>query len=196
MSYTGFKIYSDLEQYYLDDSSATGITKTNSIGDPDYIAPIYDPITYVLPTPTPTPTVTPTPTQTATPTLTPTPTPTLTPTPTIQPTATPTPTPTGTATPTPTPTLTPTPTPTPVLFAYSGCGRSNTNEGEACTDASLNNRTFYSNCNFGAFGTGCIVYVDNLGTPLIGYNKIFMNGINWDVIDSTGMVEGFSTTQC
>jgi hypothetical protein len=39
---TGFKGYSTLEQYYTNNGSATGVTKANTWGDPDYIAPVYD----------------------------------------------------------------------------------------------------------------------------------------------------------
>lgn len=36
---TGIATYDFLEQYYTDDDSATGVTKFNTPGDPDYIAP-------------------------------------------------------------------------------------------------------------------------------------------------------------
>lgn len=195
MSYTGYKEFGDLEQYYLDDNNATGITKTNSSGDPDYIAPVYDPTTCTLPTPTPTPTFTPTPTPTPTPTSTLTPTPTLTPTATPGATPTPTPTPTGTATPTPTVTPTPTPSPTPVLYSYGNCGRGSS-VGTACSDANDNNRTFYSNCDSYSFGVGCEVFIDNSGTLLTGYSYIFMNSANWDVNSANGIVTAYSSIQC
>ena len=196
MSNTGFKAYTNLEQYYLDNGVATGVTKINNISDPDYVTPVYDPITCALPTPTPTPTTTPTLTPTPTPTLTPTPTPTLTPTPTIQPTLTPTPTPTSTPTPTPTITPTATPTPTPSLYAFGNCGYGNT-IGNACTDASINNRTLYSNCDLYSFGAGCVVYADNIGpSPLTGNSYIFMAGANWDINPANGVVLAYSSTQC
>jgi hypothetical protein len=121
MSNTGFKAYTNLEQYYVDSGVATGTTKTNSISDPDYVAPVWDPFYCPLPSITPsittTPSVTPTITPTTTPSTTPTPTPTqtpvsATPTPTVTTNVTPTPTYTPTNTPTNTPTPTPTPTPT------------------------------------------------------------------------------------
>lgn len=36
---TGVAIYDYLEQYYTDDDTATGVTKLNIFGDPDYVAP-------------------------------------------------------------------------------------------------------------------------------------------------------------
>jgi len=120
------------------------------------------------------------------------PTPTPTPTPTVTPTPTPTPTPGG---PTATPTPTPTPTSTPAYIEFNFCGRGNS-IAEACNDAVFNSRTFYSNCTSGTFGVGCYVYIDNLGTLLTGYDYIFMNGANWDIDTSTGIVTAYSSTQC
>lgn len=120
------------------------------------------------------------------------PTPTPTPTPTVTPTPTPTPTPGG---PTPTPTATPTPSPTPAYNQFDFCGRGNS-IADACNDAVFNSRTFYSNCTSGTFGVGCYVYIDNLGTLLTGYDYIFMNGANWDIDTSTGIVTAYSSTQC
>jgi len=125
------------------------------------------------------------------------PTPTPTPTPTRTPTLTPTSTPSITTTPTPTPTDTPTPTPTPnPVYEFSFCGRGNS-VSEACNDAALNSRTFYSDCNAPSFGVGCFVYTDSGGTtPLTGYTNIFMNGANWDINSSTGQVTAYSSVQC
>lgn len=46
---TGFKAWTTLEEYYIDSGQATGNEKPNNPGDPDYIAPIYDPTTCPLP---------------------------------------------------------------------------------------------------------------------------------------------------
>jgi hypothetical protein len=117
MSNTGFKAYTNLEQYYLDNGVATGVTKTNSISDPDYIAPTLDLTFCPLPSASPsaTPSISVTPTMTPTPTPTPTSTPTNTPSISISPSipSTPSYTPTNTPTPTLTPTSTPPPTVTP-----------------------------------------------------------------------------------
>ena len=76
MSNTGFKAYTNLEQYYVDSGVATGTTKTNSISDPDYVAPVYDtnycPLPSLSTTATPTVSITPSITPTVTPTVTPT----------------------------------------------------------------------------------------------------------------------------
>jgi len=64
MANTGMKGWTTLEEYYLDDNSATGYTKPNIPGDPDYVEPVED-LTFcppaVTPTPTPDPTATPAP---------------------------------------------------------------------------------------------------------------------------------------
>jgi hypothetical protein len=120
-----------------------------------------------------------------------------TPTPTATPTATATPTPTGPG-PTPTPTITPTatatPTPTEEIYSYANCGRGN-NVDDACSDAAINNRTFYSDCNL--IGAGCTVYTDSGGTTLLtGFTHIFMSGANYDINSSTGIIIGLSAIQC
>ena len=124
------------------------------------------------------------------------PAPTPTPSPTVTGTPGPTPTPTTTG-PTPTPTSTLTPTPTAAeLFEYGFCGRGQS-VSEACNDAGINSRTFYSNCDTGTFGPTCVVYVDSGGsTPLTGYSYIFMNGANYDIVDTTGVVIRYSREQC
>jgi hypothetical protein len=119
-------------------------------------------------------------------------TPTATPT-TLVPTTTSTTTATPTAT--PTTTTTATPTTTSALYTYNDGGRGNSEAG-ACSDAS-NMRTFYSNCNSGAFGNGCNVYLDAGGNnPLTGYTYVFMNGALWDINSSTGVIIVYSSNQC
>jgi hypothetical protein len=119
------------------------------------------------------------------------------PVPTATPTPTSTPTPTATITATPTATSTPTPTPSSGgLEVYDNCGRGSS-VSDACNDAGINSRTFYSNCNPGVFGVGCIVYVDAGGNVLLtGYTNIFMNSACWDINSSTGVVTAFSSVQC
>ena len=123
MSNTGFKAYTNLEQYYLDNGVATGVTKTNSVIDPDYIAPTLDLIFCPLPSASPsvTPTISLTPSISITPSVTPTVTPSVTPSISISPSipSTPSITPSVTpsisisATPSVTPTVTPSITPSP-----------------------------------------------------------------------------------
>jgi hypothetical protein len=90
--------------------------------------------------------------------------------------------------------VTPAPTPSEV-YEFTGCGRGN-NVSEACNDAGINFRTFYSNCTTGTFGIGCYVYVDTFPNPLTGYTNVFMNGASWDINSSTGQVTGYSSEQC
>lgn len=137
--------------------------------------------TDIVVTPTPTPTSTP-----GGPTSTPTPTPTAT---SVGPTSTPTPTPTATATPTPTPTATSIP-----LYTYIGCGRGTT-EAATCADV-VNDRTFYSDCDSGSFGTFCFVYVDTFPNPLTGYNFVQINSATWAINSITGQITGLATEQC
>jgi len=98
--------------------------------------------------------------------------------------------------------VTPTPTPTPTatlpggLSQYDNSGRGNS-VADACNDAGINSRTFYSDCAPGSFGIGCFVYVSTSGpTPLTGFTNVFMNGANWDVNSSTGQITAFSSVQC
>ena len=76
---------------------------------------------------------------------------------------------------------------------FDDCGRGNT-AGEACSDATANSRTFYSDCT--TIGIGCTVYTDNIGTLLTGYTHIFMGGANWDINSSTGVITASSSIQC
>ena len=66
MSNSGYKAYANLEEYYLDNGVATGLIKSNDVGDPDYIAPVLDYTFCPLPTlsPSRTPAVSRTPSQT------------------------------------------------------------------------------------------------------------------------------------
>jgi hypothetical protein len=97
--------------------------------------------------------------------------------------------------PTPTPTPTPTATLPGGLTAYDGSGYGNS-VADSCNDAINNNRTLYSDCDSGSFGTGCYVYTDTVPNALIGYTNVFMNGANWDVNSATGVITGLSSVQC
>jgi hypothetical protein len=125
MSNTGFKAYTNLEQYYLDNGVATGVTKPNTIGDPDYVAPVLDLTFCPLPSASPsaTPSISVTPSISATPSITPSITPSVTPsistTPSISLSVSLTPSLTPSisisATPSVTPTVTPSITPSPSI---------------------------------------------------------------------------------
>jgi hypothetical protein len=91
----------------------------------------------------------------------------------------------------------PTPTPTPTAggyYTFIGCGRSDVSAANSCSDAAYNNRTFYSRCLY--IYAGCVVYSDGYGTPLTGYQYIFMDGQNWDVNPLNGYIYGLSSIQC
>jgi hypothetical protein len=89
---------------------------------------------------------------------------------------------------------TPTPTPSPYT-TYIDCGRG-ADTAEACNDAGINSRTFYSNCESGSFGIGCYVYVDQFPNALTGYARVFINGATWDINSSTGVITASSSVQC
>ena len=80
-------------------------------------------------------------------------------------------------------------------YSFGNSGYGNTVAG-ACNDAVDNARTLYSDCDAGSFGGGCTVYTTPTGTILTGYTKIFMNGSNWDISSTTGVVSGASAQQC
>jgi len=80
------------------------------------------------------------------------------------------------------------------LNVFEGCGRGNT-PSEAGNDATINSRTFYSTCNSLSLTSLCPVFIDPLGTPLIGYTNIFMNSANYDINPVTGVIIGLSQNQ-
>lgn len=92
-------------------------------------------------------------------------------------------------------TTTTTTEPTLKEFTGSGVGQ---DYAEACDDAAINNRTLYSYCSTITFGAGCTVYTNNSAPllTLVGYANVFMNGSNWDINSSTGVIIGLSTAQC
>jgi hypothetical protein len=81
-----------------------------------------------------------------------------------------------------------------LLEVYTGSGFGET-PGQAGNDAILNNRTLYSTCNSLSFGPLCPVYLDTVQTPLIGYTNVFMNGANYDVNPTTGIITGYGGIQ-
>jgi len=140
MANTGYKAYTNLAQYFTDNEVETGITKSNSVLDPDYIAPFLDlefcPLPSLSPSPTPTPTVTPS----ITPTITPTRTPSVTITPSVTVTPSRTPSITPSVTRTPSVTVTPSPTPSsglPVVLTKSA-------DVISCVPGQCNNTLIYS----------------------------------------------------
>jgi len=91
-------------------------------------------------------------------------------------------------------TLVPTTTTTISTFEYSNSGRGNT-VNSACSDASINNRTFYSNCS--SISVGCSIYTNSGGTtPLTGYTYVFIDGAVWNINSGTGVITSYSSIQC
>jgi hypothetical protein len=96
----------------------------------------------------------------------------------------------------------PTPTPTSTLpgglSQYDNSGRGN-DVADACNDALINARTFYSDCDAGSFTTGCYIYTDTSLTPLTGFTRVFIGGAigaNYDINSVTGQITGLSSVQC
>jgi hypothetical protein len=85
---------------------------------------------------------------------------------------------------------------TPTVYAYSGSGYGNSS-AEACTMANTAPITLTSTSDPATFGVGSIVYTNPLGTNrLLGYVSVFMNGANWDVNPSNGVIIAYSSNQC
>jgi hypothetical protein len=80
------------------------------------------------------------------------------------------------------------------IFEFGDCGKGNS-VAEACSDYPTS--ILYSDCDSNTFGVGCMVYTDSGGNnPLLGYSDIFMNGANWKVNTSVGVVTQYSPQQC
>jgi hypothetical protein len=83
------------------------------------------------------------------------------------------------------------------VYTFTNSGRGDT-DAEACTDAVVNNRTFYSNCNPAVyFGNGCRIFTDAAGTTkLTGYDTVFMNGSVWDYSPVLGYITAVYPRTC
>lgn len=85
---------------------------------------------------------------------------------------------------------------TPVIYAYTNSGYGNS-ESEACAMSSAGLTTLTSSSDPSSFGSGSVVFINPSGTTLLtGYTKIFMNGANWDINPTTGVVIAYSLIQC
>jgi hypothetical protein len=83
-----------------------------------------------------------------------------------------------------------------IVYWYTSSGYGNS-EGSACSMSEEGITTLYSDSNTSEFGIGSVVYTTKFGTTaLTGYTKIFMNGANWDINPSNGVVIAYSLTQC
>lgn len=85
---------------------------------------------------------------------------------------------------------------TPTVYAYTGSGYGNSS-AEACTMANTAPVALTSTSDPSTFGVGSIVFTNPLGTNrLLGYTSVFMNGANWDLNPSNGVVIAYSSNQC
>ncbi len=103
----------------------------------------------------------------------------------------------GLTTTTTTTTVAPTTTTTTTLVAntFSNSGTSNINEGGACSNATSDPTTLYSDCV--SIVPGCFIYINNTGTPLTGNAFIYTQCCgNFDVNTTTGEVTAVSAIQC
>lgn len=85
---------------------------------------------------------------------------------------------------------------TPIVYRYapSGYGYS---VSAACGMATANPVALFSLSDPSTFGVGSMVYTNAAGTTaLTGYGNIFMNGANWDIDPSSGVVIAYSSIQC
>lgn len=84
----------------------------------------------------------------------------------------------------------------PTVYSYPNSGYGNSSS-EACSMASAGLTTLISTSDPSTFGVGSVIYINPLGTSLLtGYTSLFMNGANWDLDPTTGVVIAYSLTQC
>ena len=85
---------------------------------------------------------------------------------------------------------------TPTVYRYTGSGYGNSSS-EACTMSSTAPVSLFSTSDSSTFGVGSIVFTNAIGTTrLLGYTSVFMNGANWDVNPSNGVIIAYSLNQC
>lgn len=78
-------------------------------------------------------------------------------------------------------------------FAFTGCGISNINENDACSDALADPKTLYSDCS--VLGPGCVLCFDAALTLPVGTIYVFAQQ-NWDMDVSGTFIQGPSAIQC
>jgi hypothetical protein len=79
------------------------------------------------------------------------------------------------------------------IGAFGNSGVSDISIFDACSDANINPKTLYSNCQ--TINTGCILYTDSTLQNVVSEIYVFHQGANWDLTGS-GVVIGLSSTQC
>jgi hypothetical protein len=79
------------------------------------------------------------------------------------------------------------------IGAFGDSGVSNISVSDACSDAGINPKTLYSNCQ--TISAGCILYTDSTLQNVVSEIYVFHQGANWD-LNGSGVVIGLSSTQC
>jgi len=79
------------------------------------------------------------------------------------------------------------------IGAFGNSGVSNISIFDACSDAVINPKTLFSNCQ--TIGVGCILYTDSTLQNIVSEIYVFHQGANWD-LNGFGVVIGLSSTQC
>ena len=76
---------------------------------------------------------------------------------------------------------------------FGNSGVSDISIFDACSDAIINPKTLYSNCQ--TISSGCILYTDFTLQNVVSEIYVFHQGSNWD-LNGSGVVIGLSSTQC
>jgi hypothetical protein len=79
------------------------------------------------------------------------------------------------------------------IGSFGDSGVSNISVFDACSDADINPKTLYSNCQ--TINVGCILYTDSTLQNVVSEIYVYLQGANWD-LNGSGVVIGLSSTQC
>ena len=79
------------------------------------------------------------------------------------------------------------------IGAFGESGVSDISIFDACSDAIINPKTLYSNCE--TINVGCVLYTDSTLQNVVSEIYVYHQGANWDLNGSGGVI-GLSSTQC
>ena len=79
------------------------------------------------------------------------------------------------------------------IGAFGDSGVSDISIFDACSDAIINPKTLYSNCE--TINVGCVLYTDSTLQNVVSEIYVYHQGANWDLNGSGGVI-GLSSTQC
>jgi hypothetical protein len=79
------------------------------------------------------------------------------------------------------------------IGTFGNSGVSDISVFDACSDAIVNPKTLFSNCQ--EVAAGCTLYVDSTLLNVVSQTYVFHQGVNWD-LNGSGVVIGLSSTQC